>query len=90
MSKRIPDNTAKDTRFTCRDETLYAIALGWTGDFFINTLKEDSDMLGEIADIQLLGSTELLTWQRTSQGLMIRQPAKRPGDFACAFRITQK
>ena len=43
---------------------------------------------GQIANVQMLGADEKLTWTRDADGLTINLPAQRPCDYAYVFKIT--
>jgi alpha-L-fucosidase len=82
--------TSRDIRFTTRDGLLYAIALAWPqdGQIRIQSLARGSKVMdAEIADVQLLGSSDKLKWMRDSDGLEIEMPTARTGEFAWVFRI---
>ena len=50
------DFTAQDIRFTSREKSLYAIALGWPQDAGELSIKS-LGATGEIASVSLLGSS---------------------------------
>jgi alpha-L-fucosidase len=90
-----PDFTAQDIRFTSREKTLYAIALGWpqnTPELVIRSLNAHDALLakGEIADVSLLGSDRKISWEHNSDGLKIKLPTQKVGDFAYTFKILLK
>ncbi|WP_068545178.1 alpha-L-fucosidase [Thalassotalea crassostreae] len=82
---------AKDVRFTQKDNTLYAIALGWpeNGKLTIKTLNNDYAISSsdKIKNISLIGSDEKIEWKRDSKGLHIVYPEKQVGEFAYSFKI---
>lgn len=84
--------TAQDIRFTSRDRTLYAICLGWPGESaVIKSLGSGSQISAEqIASIEMLGSSETLSWSQHADGLHITTPAQPPCDHAYSFKITLK
>jgi alpha-L-fucosidase len=84
--------TANDFRFTSRWKTLYAIACGWPQDkpeLLIKSVNTNDKLLakGEIRHIALLGSDEKLAWQHDAEGLKIKLPTQKPGDYAYVFKI---
>jgi len=84
------DCDAGDVRFTCKDNTLYAIALGWPeGDTLtVKTLGSGTRVSsGGIRNVTLLGSDAAIRWTRSAAGLSVELPAQRPNDKACALRI---
>lgn len=82
--------TAQDIRFTVKGDVLYATTLGVpSGDITIKALGHSSlESLGEIRDIQLLGSTEKIEWNRGPDALVIKLPVGKPNDIAYVFKIT--
>jgi alpha-L-fucosidase len=91
--KKIPHFTPQDFRFTSRPKTLYAINLGWPAgeqDVVIKSLGAQRGLLaqGETANVALLGSDEKLTWRQTADGLRIKLPSRKPGNFAYTYKIS--
>jgi alpha-L-fucosidase len=81
--------TARDFRFTTKDNTLYAIVLDWPEeDVQIQALK-DLDT-NKIESISMLGVKGELKWEKTPQGLKIIPPAKKPCEHAFSFKINYK
>ena len=83
------DATSEEIRFTQRDDTLFATVLDWPQDGVvrIKSLPKDSDLLGKIRRIDLLGHRGKLSWNRDKAGLSIDLPAKRPCDHAFVLKI---
>lgn len=92
FSDRDVDYDARDFRFTCQGNSLYAIALEWPNvadRFLIQSLGAHTvAATGGIADVRLLGYPGQLNWQVTDAGLRIQCPPARPCDSAYAFKIT--
>ena len=84
---------AGDIRFTCKGNTLYAIALGCPdgGRLTIRTLGTQTKVSSEneIDSIELLGAKRL-KWTRNDKGLNIILPKKAPNEIALAFAIKVK
>ncbi len=82
--------TAKDIRFTVKDDTLYAICLGWPRDEI--TIKSIPEKLysSEIKSVKMLGVDEVLPWKMTKEGLKIKTPTRKPCDHAYVFKIERK
>ena len=79
-----------DFRFTTKNNTLYAFALGWPDDgrLIVRTLAANAPGLsGKIHTVSLLGSPEKLAWTQTASGLEVTVPAVRPCDHAFALKI---
>ncbi len=84
--------TQHDIRFTVKDNTLYAICLGWPeSDVLIKSLGIYSPLGSDrIADIRMLGTDEPLTWSQDAAGLTITPPTTAPCEHAYTFKITLK
>lgn len=84
--------SASDIRFTTRDNTLYAICLGWPDKAaLIKSLGSGSAVPAQrIEHIQMLGTDEPVTWSQSEAGLHIDTPSQPPCDHAFTFKITLK
>ncbi len=82
--------TAEDIRFTARDDTLYAICLGWPGDALVVRTPAQELYPSEISSVRMLGVDEELPWTFAPDGLVIRTPGKKPCEHAFTFRIERK
>jgi alpha-L-fucosidase len=93
--KKTPDMTAQDIRFTSRGKTLYAIVLDWPQNrpaLLIKSLNTHDGLLakGEIRNISLLGSDHKISWSHDDEGLKIKLPSQKVGNFAYTFKILLK
>lgn len=80
--------TAADLRFTTKGDTLYATALGAPETATTIKLLSSSSNNGKISKVELVGSTDKLSWSQKKNGLII-QPAKAyPAENAVVYRIT--
>ncbi len=81
--------SATDIRFTAKGDILYAFCLARpTEDVRIESLGKGSEVSSEtVASVQLLGSDETLDWEQKADSLVIKCPAKMPGEHAIAFKI---
>jgi alpha-L-fucosidase len=79
--------TARDIRFTTKNNALYAIALGWPEDGQL-VVKSLASAAGKISDVALLGHSGKLDWQQTAEGLVVKLPAQKPCDLAFAFKLS--
>ena len=80
--------TARDIRFTTKDDVLYAICLGWPdGPVLIEELK--SLYPGEVRSVSMLGVLQELEWSLTDAGLQVKPPAQKPCDHAYVFKIVR-
>ena len=80
--------TAKDIRFTARDNTLYAILLDWpeSNSVSIESLS-DTNKEADFDSIELLGSDANLEWKRDANGLHVTLPREKPCDFAYVLKL---
>ena len=80
--------TAKDVRFTQKDDALYAIVLGWPGsEAAITSLGSGSSLGGRIRGVSMLGSDEPVSWKQDENALTVSTPNQRPCDHAYTFKI---
>ncbi|MCC7207543.1 MAG: alpha-L-fucosidase [Anaerolineae bacterium] len=77
--------TARDIRFTYKDDTLYAIALGEPkGDVHIRSLCAGAVNVGEVRQ---LGADGPITWRQDADGLRLTPAPVAPGAHAVAFAM---
>ena len=96
--------TAKDIRFTVKDNIIYAITLGWPGEEFkIKTLRKSYKKIirqneaaryyvmdeSDIKSIKMLGVDKELEWKLTETGLKLKTPNKKPCEHAYVFKISR-
>ncbi len=80
--------TAKDIRFTVKDDVLYAICLGWPAEPVV--IEEMKTLYpGEIRSVHMLGFAGELEWSITGAGLVVKPPLQRPCDCAYVFKIVR-
>ena len=79
--------TSEDIRFTAKDGSVYAFLLAWPADgrAVIQSLAEGA---GNVSSVSLLGSQEKLTWNQTTNGLVVNLPEARPCQFAYCLKIS--
>lgn len=84
-----PDAGAKDIRYTRKGNALYAFVMDWPGkQAIIPALGRDSELYeGEISSVELLGSKQVLNWQREKGGLTIQLPDTKPCEHVFVFKI---
>ncbi len=81
-------NKKGQIRFTSNGDTLYALFLDWEDSAFtIRSLGKDTIPQATIEGVELLGYNGNLTLEQTAEALVIQSPAKRPHDYAYAFKI---
>ncbi|MHA2089118.1 MAG: alpha-L-fucosidase, partial [Promethearchaeota archaeon] len=96
--------TPDDIRFTVKDNTLYAIVLGWPirSKLTIKTLRTSWIKITEgdnpnlfhlitnddIKSIRMLGVDEDLKWLVDDDGLHIDVPGQKPCNYAVTFKIS--
>ena len=84
-----PQYTPQDIRYTTKDDTLYAICLGWPGESAtLGSLKVLRD--GEVESMTLLGADAPLQWNLDAGGLTVRMPPCRPCEHAYVFKIVRR
>jgi alpha-L-fucosidase len=92
--------TAKDIRFTAKDNVLYATVLGWPGEkILIKSLAGGPNpgrnfrnglYPSEISAITMLGDGHPLRWEMNQDGLSIETPKTKPCAYAFVFKIERK
>jgi alpha-L-fucosidase len=81
--------TARDLRFTAREDNLYAICLGWPqGPLTIQALR--ALYREEIGSVRMLGIEQELDWSLNGEGLTITPPSRQPCEHAYVFKIMRK
>ena len=84
--------TAQDIRFTQNGNARYATMLNWTeGEVVISSWGSDSSIKAEqIEHVEMLGSDEAITWSQNADGLRVKVPSQKPGDYAYVVKVTLK
>lgn len=78
---------SKDVRFNQKGNILYATLLGVPNEKVnIRSLGKKENI--QVKKVEMLGSTEKLTWKQQPEGLLIEKPATVPNDIAVVFKIT--
>jgi len=95
LSKRGGENlneySAKDIRFTQKENTLFAFVLAKpTDDIHIVTLKKGGLLDEEIKNITLLGDKECIKWSRDTEFLMISCPKNIQEQSILVFKLELK
>jgi alpha-L-fucosidase len=82
--------TAEDVRFTTKGNTLYAFIMGWPNkEALVPALGTASPQSpGKIANVELLGHRDRLTWSQEVAGLTVELPAEKPSDYAVTLKVT--
>ncbi|HOS44909.1 MAG TPA: alpha-L-fucosidase [Paludibacter sp.] len=83
--------TAKDIRFMTKGETLYAHVMAWPedGKVLIQSLSSASPLYEkEINNVTLIGSTANVTFNRTTDGLLVELPKdNRPNEISFVLAV---
>ncbi|MFI3248515.1 MAG: alpha-L-fucosidase [Rikenellaceae bacterium] len=80
--------TLNDIRFTRKDNTLYAIVCGWRVDPFKIKSLANSDLKGlNIKSVELIGYDGKIAWSQQEDGLSVKFPNKKFGEFAYVLKI---
>ncbi|HVM88757.1 MAG TPA: alpha-L-fucosidase [Puia sp.] len=87
IDDKVKDFTAKDIRFTAKGDTLYAITLAVPKeDILIQSLSLKT-AAANISRVELIGSSERVSWSQKADGLKIKISKNYPSDYAVAYRI---
>ncbi|MEO6229429.1 MAG: alpha-L-fucosidase [Ferruginibacter sp.] len=87
VDQKKPFNAA-DIRFTTKGNTLYAIAMGLpTTSTNINALGKKENN-GSIANIEMVGSNEKISWSQKDDSLIIKPSKNYPSENAVVYKIT--
>ncbi len=78
--------TARDIRFTVKDDALYALALGWPADGKL-VIRSLATGAGRISAVSLLGHAGKLEWKQTDEGLVVTMPETKPCEHVFALKI---
>jgi alpha-L-fucosidase len=78
--------TAKDIRFTTKNGTLYALALGWPEDRKL-VVRSLAAPAGKVESVALLGHAGDLPWSQTAEGLLVTLPEKKPCEHVFVLKI---
>jgi alpha-L-fucosidase len=82
--------TPQDIRYTSKGDTLFAFVMGWPEDrkVALASLATGSKKYPkQVGKIELLGSTEAVTFTRDETALNISLPPTKPNDYAYALKI---
>jgi len=82
--------TPQDVRFTTKGDVLYATLLGWpqNREVCIRSLSTTSSLYQRtISRVDLLGSSEPVTWRRDNDGLTVKLPQHKPNEHAFVLKI---
>jgi alpha-L-fucosidase len=88
--------TTEDFRFTQKGNTLYAIGMACpadaaSGSAEIHALGSDKDAKGITFDsVELVGSSEKLTWKQEPDALKVKLPASAPCSYAYVLKLAVK
>jgi alpha-L-fucosidase len=82
--------TAQDIRFTTKGDILYAIAMGVpAANTTIKALGVKAGN-GAISSIELVGSTEKVSWSQQADALVIKPSKNYPSQHAVTYKISLK
>jgi alpha-L-fucosidase len=85
--------TAADFRFTAKGSTVYAIGMACPADgkatiHALGTTHEGSSMA--IGNVELLGSTDKVSWTQTADALDVTLPSNAACKYAYTLKLTGK
>ncbi|MGF7214142.1 alpha-L-fucosidase [Spirosoma lacussanchae] len=82
----------EDIRFTQKENTLYAIVMGWPANGVVRIKNLGSNAAAardqSVKQVELLGHPGPLSVNRTADALEVTLPARKTGDYAHCLRIT--
>jgi alpha-L-fucosidase len=79
-----------DFRFTTKGNVLYAVAMAWPENrqLVIRSLAQGAKQIqGAVTSVRLLGHPDPVPFTRTTQGLEVSLPVKKPCEFAFVLKI---
>jgi alpha-L-fucosidase len=80
--------TARDIRYTTKEDAYYVIALDWPEDGRLLAAALNSETgPGEIKSVSMLGSDSEIVWTQDAKGLTIYFPKDKPCEHAFAFKL---
>jgi alpha-L-fucosidase len=79
--------TDKDIRFNQKGKMLYATVMGVPGEDIRLKSLGASNNTNKIVKIEVLGSTEIISWEQKDDALVIKKPGVVPNDIAVVFKI---
>ena len=82
--------TSQDIRFTSKGNVVYAICLETPKEqpISVKSFGTKAPSSKKIKSVEMLGSTEKLTWKQKGDALVIDNPKVIPSSYAIVFRIT--
>lgn len=81
-----PTRSAKEIRFTRKNDTLYAIFFAWPGaEGVVSSIKPE---IGRIQRVELLGHEGPLAFSQSPEGLKVQFPQQQPCEHAFSLRIS--
>jgi alpha-L-fucosidase len=87
-ARDVREYTAQDIRFTRKGDTLYAFVMAWPGEqVIITSLSSGRGPAGKVQRVELLGSRVPLPFTQDAEGLKVRFPAQKTGDYAFGLKI---
>jgi len=88
-ARDVRDYTAQDVRFTRKGDTLYAFVMAWPGEqAIITSLSSGRAANGKVQRVELLGSRGSLPFTHDAEGLKVKFPARKSGDYAFGLKIS--
>jgi alpha-L-fucosidase len=81
--------TSRDFRITTKDGAIYVIGLDWPaeGQTIIVRSLAAGQAPDKIGSVRLLGFGGSLKWERSTEGLKVELPAKKPCEYAYILKI---
>ena len=84
------DNTANDIRFTQKKNMLYITLFGVPSESVkvVSCGKAAKLLDGKIRKVEMLGSSEKITWKQTDEALTLSVPKTMPSEKAVVYKVS--
>ena len=82
-----PQWTAKDFRFTCKGNTVYAFQMKWTGNRQALIISMGLTDSLRVKEVSLVGYDGIVSWSQMAEGLRIDLPSEPPCEAIHVFSI---
>jgi len=79
--------SAKDVRYTTRNNTVYAFVMGWPGAKQSILMQAFAENKMDVGNVSLLGSDENILWNQNNKGLKVTTPSEKISDIVLVYKI---
>ncbi len=81
----------EDIRYTRKDDTVYALVLGWPGGgkpVTMGVFGEGGEAEAvKVTSVSMLGASDTVDWKQAKRGLVLRCPETQTDDMAVVFKL---